>query len=264
MDSNSSDDCIGPYHIVETLKPEKGVYFGIGGGEKVILKQQPHPYSDEIDALTAVDHPNIVNLRDVISHEKSYFAVLDYIPGRTVYECAFEEKSALNIIAQAAQGLAHLHDKGYVHGDIAATNILVSGEWKRGKAYIIDFESSASIMVDCANHIHSTVCYRCLDQLLYQVLPSNDVYGLGAVAYVMLAGRPPQMHYEHYHVWNVVEEPYKSKFEAFCLLQPPPKLVIQDSAAAEIIMSMVEPLAKNRPSMETVASLLREYHTQSP
>ncbi|MCA0146396.1 protein kinase [Blastococcus sp. LR1] len=116
-----------------------------------------------------------VSLADLLAREQR----LD--PARTV-----------DIVRQAADGLAAAHAAGVVHRDVKPANILVTPQ---GAVKITDFgiaRSAASVAVTGTGQVIGTAHYFSPEQASgAQATPASDVYALGAVAYECLAGRRP-------------------------------------------------------------------------
>lgn len=77
----------------------------------------------EARAAAALDHPNIVRIFDVAQQGDMYFLVLEFVDGQTLDQII--ERSgpmpcgrAVEYILQAAAGLQHACEKGFVHRDI--------------------------------------------------------------------------------------------------------------------------------------------------
>jgi serine/threonine protein kinase len=110
---------------------------------KVLSKARlSHPnalarFQREVQALAALDHPNIVHAYDAGQAAGTHFLVMEYIEGRDLN--AWIEKYgrieipwACEFIRQAALGAAYAHQRGMVHRDIKPANILIA--WKEGQA----------------------------------------------------------------------------------------------------------------------------------
>ncbi len=85
----------------------------------------------EVEAMGALDHPNIVRAYDAGEIEKTYYLVMEFIDGSDLN--AWSEKYtrlpipwACEFIRQAALGLDHAHLLGMVHRDIKPANIMVT------------------------------------------------------------------------------------------------------------------------------------------
>lgn len=84
----------------------------------------------EADSLRTVNHPNIVNLLEVIDTEETLFIVMEYISGgdlRTYLEAKgrMTEGEARGLFCQLVSALQHCHQRGVVHRDLKLGNLLL-------------------------------------------------------------------------------------------------------------------------------------------
>ena len=176
-------------------------------GEVVALKRL-HPYlvADasarsrlvrEAAALRAVDHPSITRPREVIDDPDDPALVMEFAEGRSLKnrldEGALEPEEAVAIAATVADALAVAHQAGIVHRDIKPANILVEDS---GAVHLVDFGIATLGPADeagltVAGTMIGTVRYSAPERLAgAESTPRSDVWGLGAVLFEMLAGRP--------------------------------------------------------------------------
>jgi eukaryotic-like serine/threonine-protein kinase len=124
---------------------------------------------------------------------------MEYIRGRSGAEILREETrlgvaDTLELVDGACRGLAHAHRMGVIHRDVKPGNILRSDD---GAVKLADF-GIAKAMVSGASQITQagsvlgTAAYLAPEQASGAVVgPQADLYGLGVVAYQLLAGRLP-------------------------------------------------------------------------
>src|SRR5262245_47971123 len=79
-------------------------------------------FEQEARAAAALNHPNIVAVYDVGTHEGVPYVVSELLQGETLRERlrpgALPTRKAIEIAAQIARGLAAAHDRGIVHRDL--------------------------------------------------------------------------------------------------------------------------------------------------
>jgi WD40 repeat protein/serine/threonine protein kinase len=157
----------------------------------------------EAQALAALDHPNIVRAHDLEKFGKLYMLAMEYVDGPNLRDLVIENGPlpagrAAHYIAQAAQGLQHAHEAGWVHRDIKPANLLVdqAGVVKvldLGLAYLLgeDVESPTRKFDD--NAVLGTADYLAPEQAIdsHEVDIRADIYSLGATMYFTLTGRTP-------------------------------------------------------------------------
>jgi hypothetical protein len=98
-------------------------------------------------ALARVDHPNVVHIFDVGSHDGQTYLTMQYIAGTTLrsWQAGRSHGEILGSYLQAARGLAAAHAVGVVHRDFKPDNTLVGDD---GIARVLDFGIAAAIRSD--------------------------------------------------------------------------------------------------------------------
>jgi hypothetical protein len=106
---------------------------------------------------------------------------------------AISPTESARLVRDLARGLAHIHSHGVLHRDLKPDNILLDGEVPRladfGLAKVVGEDS-----LTVTGTIMGSPAYMAPEQIdaaLSEVGPWTDVYGLGAVLYCCLTGRPP-------------------------------------------------------------------------
>nr|XP_028957454.1 cyclin-dependent kinase F-4-like [Malus domestica] len=107
-------------------------------GEVVAVKYLRETFSSfeqclnlpEVQSLSKLRHPNIVQLKDVIFENDSAFLVFEYMQSSLLdlmmkRRTKFTEEEVRSICFQMFQGLAYMHRNGYFHRDLKPANVLV-------------------------------------------------------------------------------------------------------------------------------------------
>ena len=153
----------------------------------------------EVEALAALDHPNIVPVYEVGRHEGRSFYTMKLIEGGSLDAhlgrfCGAPEM-AVRLVSVVAAAVCHAHRRGIIHRDIKPSNILLDAD---GRPYLVDFGLAWHIEDHLAltetGHLLGTPSYLAPERIRgggKQATTATDVYGLGAVLYSLLAGRPP-------------------------------------------------------------------------
>src|SRR6266540_4339983 len=97
-------------------------------------------FEQEAQAAGALNHPNILSIYDVDTHDGSPYVVSELLEGETLREqlngTALPVRKAIDYALQIASGLAAAHAKGIVHRDLKPENLFVT---KDGRVKILDF-----------------------------------------------------------------------------------------------------------------------------
>src|SRR6266542_1821166 len=97
-------------------------------------------FEQEAQAAGALNHPNILSIYDVDTHDGSPYVVSELLEGETLREqlhgAALPVRKALDYALQIASGLAAAHERGIVHRDLKPENLFIT---KGGRVKILDF-----------------------------------------------------------------------------------------------------------------------------
>lgn len=146
-------------------------------------------------ALARVRSRYVVTCHAVVPRDDGVDLVLEYVPGRPLSELPAGERADLRrmagLVAQVAEGLAEVHACGLLHRDLKPQNVLLGDD---GAPRLVDFGLAAPLASPALEHRSGSPPYMAPEQARGQaerVGPRTDVFGLGAVLYFLLTGRPP-------------------------------------------------------------------------
>jgi eukaryotic-like serine/threonine-protein kinase len=153
----------------------------------------------EAEAVAHLDHARIVPIYGVWEHEGCHYFGMKLIPGgslaRRLPEFAADPRAAARLIAEVARAIQHAHDRGILHRDLKPSNILLDED---GGPLVTDFglakRSGDDSGLTQSGVILGTPSYMAPEQASGNsaaITALTDVYGLGAVLYALLTGRPP-------------------------------------------------------------------------
>ncbi len=154
-------------------------------------------FRQEIRRMAFLDHPNVATVYDLLEEGDTPWAVLEYIPGRSLKELLAErgdlppgEVAAL--LDQIAAALDHVHGRNLVHLDVKPQNLLLTPD---GTVKLIDFglaQPAGSAQELIGGTTFGTAAYLSPEQAAGEpVERAADIYALGCVVYELLTGQPP-------------------------------------------------------------------------
>ncbi|MBK5292684.1 MAG: protein kinase [Acidobacteriia bacterium] len=162
-------------------------------------------FLQEAQAASALNHPNIVTIYDLIAVDGQDFIVMEYVPGKTLDQIipkrGMPVAQVLKVALQISDALTAAHEAGIVHRDIKPSNILARED---GTVKVLDFglakltepdpvgEDEATRTAKLATEdgaILGTVSFMSPEQAEgIKVDARSDIFSFGAVLYEMLTG----------------------------------------------------------------------------
>jgi serine/threonine protein kinase len=144
----------------------------------------------EYKVATHLDHPNVRKMIRMGKRTRRFFQIqdvflvmevldgqpLDRRPPRSLEE-------AVSVFLQTAEGLKHMHERGFVHADMKPNNVVVDD---RGAVKIIDLGQACKTGT-VKPRIQGTPDYIAPEQVhLKPITAKTDIYNLGAMMYWVL------------------------------------------------------------------------------
>ena len=159
-------------------------------------------FRNEANSAEGINSPNVVATYDYreVNTDGGFpmcFIAMEYIRGESLAdliarEGQLKEDMALDVLEQAAHGLAVIHRMGLVHRDIKPGNLMIT---QNGQIKITDFgiaKAAAAVPLTRTGMVVGTAQYVSPEQAQgKKVTAASDVYSLGVVGYEMLAGKRP-------------------------------------------------------------------------
>ena len=153
----------------------------------------------EASAAAALQHPNIVAVHEVGVHQDQHYLVMNFVLGpplsRLVSDGPLPGKRAARYLREIAEAVHYAHEHGILHRDLKPSNVLLDENDQPqvtdfGLAKRLDGESSLTL----TGQALGSPGYMPPEQAAAEhgkVSRRSDVYGLGAILYHLLTGRPP-------------------------------------------------------------------------
>jgi serine/threonine protein kinase/Tol biopolymer transport system component len=203
---------LGPYEILAPL--------GAGGmgevyrardsrlGRDVAIKVLPASFAADPDRLRRfelearatgmLNHPNILAVYDIGTHEGAPYLVTELLEGDTLRgHIPLPRRKTIEYAQQIANGLAAAHAKGVTHRDLKPENIFITND---GHVKILDFglakvtsadaTQTATLNVTAPGTAMGTAGYMSPEQVRGQAIDQrSDIFSLGVILYEMLSGQ---------------------------------------------------------------------------
>ena len=258
---------LGPYEIVAAI--------GAGGmgevyrardtrlGRDVAVKVLPSDLAHDADrlarfereaqAVAALNHPNIVALHDVGTHDGSPFVVTELLEGETLRQLLLKGNlpphNAVEFGIEIAHGLAAAHAKGIVHRDLKPANVFVTSD---GVVKLLDFGLAKLVEPETAvtpdgttvakelsterGVVMGTMGYTSPEQLRSEAADArSDIFAFGCVLYEMLSGRSPFL------------RPTGAETITAIMSEDPPPLSVTGRGIAPALREIVNRCLEKRP-----------------
>ena len=179
----------------------------------------------EARAAAQIAHPNVVTVYDFGTDDACglEYLVMELLKGEDLAAWmrgpGASMPDRLQILREAAQGLAAGHRAGLVHRDIKPANIFISQDAAGTRVRVLDFGIARLLAPDAtATHLTSlggaplTPAYAAPEQFQTsgEASPASDVFSLGRVAFELLTGRRPYSGIDWTHVDPLAPPPVPS------------------------------------------------------
>jgi hypothetical protein len=181
-------------------------------GRDIAVKVLPASFSADADRLQrfeqearaagTLNHPNLVTIYELGTHEGAPFIAMELLEGETLRERlergAIPARKTTEYAVQIANGLAAAHEKGIVHRDLKPENVFATTD---GRIKILDFGLAKLTAVEndpdgqtaqkgtAPGAVMGTAGYMSPEQVRGQYVDyRTDIFAFGAMLYEMLSG----------------------------------------------------------------------------
>lgn len=164
----------------------------LGADPELLLR-----FQREGEAQARVDaHPNVIRVHSAGHAKGRAYIVMDVALGGDLEDRIrrgpLPPEEAATVTLSLARGLAFAHDRGVLHRDLKPANILFD---ERGTPRLVDFGLARLADAESltqSGQVMGTPSFMAPEQARGEPVDARaDVYGLGAVLYAALTGRPP-------------------------------------------------------------------------
>jgi tetratricopeptide (TPR) repeat protein len=181
------------------LKPRRAVALKMILAGRFASNQDRLLFLNEAQAVAVLDHPNIVPILELNQHQGQHFFSMRLIEGGTLADrlevLRDDPRAAARLMVEIAGAVHHAHQRGVLHRDLKPANILLD---EQDRPYVTDFGLAKRTQADGdparTGWVVGSPGYMAPEQACgdaKKITTATDVYGLGAILYTLLTGRPP-------------------------------------------------------------------------
>jgi serine/threonine protein kinase len=153
----------------------------------------------EAQSAARMQHPNIVTIHEIGATDRLAYFSMQLIEGCTLADVVAREGpldplAATRVLRTLAEAVEYAHELGVLHLDLKPANVLRDAG---GRLYIADFGLARPLdhaVAAADDEISGTPAYMAPEQILihqHRLTRATDIYGLGAILFELLTGRPP-------------------------------------------------------------------------
>src|SRR5437016_10327956 len=164
-------------------------------------------FEQEARATSALNHPNILTIYDIGTHDGAPYIVAELLDGEELRaqlnDGPLPVRQALDYAQQITQGLSAAHEKGVTHRDLKPENLFIT---HAGRVKLLDFglaklkpqklagmvdtEAPTNVPQTDPGVVMGTVGYMSPEQVRGQEADHrSDIFAFGVILYEMLAGK---------------------------------------------------------------------------
>ncbi|MDB4979267.1 MAG: serine/threonine protein kinase [Myxococcales bacterium] len=195
---------MGVVYRVEHLRLGKVAAMKVLNPDTAAKPDMVQRFRREAQAVSALDHPNIVQTFDFGQVDDALYLIMEHVRGEDLAttlkrEGALSFERCAKLFAQVCSALTEAHDHGIIHRDLKPENLMIHRR-RDGSEHVkvLDFglaklrEGTETESSSTGKQIVGTPYYMAPEQVRGERLdPRADVYSLGATLYRALTGSPP-------------------------------------------------------------------------
>lgn len=167
-------------------------------GELASVDEQAR-FQKEAEAAGRLQHPHIVPIYEVASHQGQCYFSMQLVEGRTLADRLADgplpAREAVQLMVLVARAIHYAHSQGIIHRDLKPANILID---HAGEPHVTDFglakQLDAGTSLTRSGAVLGTPSYMAPELASGDrgaIGPASDVYSMGTILYALLTGRPP-------------------------------------------------------------------------
>ena len=196
---------MGEVYLAEDTRLNRRVALKVLSPDLTRNPESVRRFTQEAQAASALNHPNIVTVHDIGETDDGRFIVMELVSGKTLRSAARGAPHPLSTLlswfSQMARALAAAHAAGITHRDLKPDNVMVRDD---GYIKVLDFglarlapahasdENETALRMTSDGQLMGTVKYMSPEQARGEAAgPPSDIFSLGVLFYELAAGRHP-------------------------------------------------------------------------
>lgn len=145
----------------------------------------------EVGLLRKLDHPNIIQIHEVIEDADSFHIITEYCGGGDLMSRTADrvgETTIAGYMLQILSAVAYCHKRHIVHRDLKPENLLLTSNKPDSLLKVIDFGTSSKLQPRyLLSSIKGTIRYMAPEVLNEEYDEKCDVWSCGVVLYALLS-----------------------------------------------------------------------------
>ncbi len=169
-------------------------------------------------AIARLQHPGVIHIIEVGEFDERPFIAMELMEGgnlaQRLAQQGFSKEEAAELVKDLAGAIDYFHRGGVLHRDLKPSNVLFTKDGVAkigdfGLAKILDPDQSGCREITQGDALIGTPEYMAPEQaqgIAGQTGPETDIFGLGAILYRILTGRPPHQGRNHFETLKRARE----------------------------------------------------------
>merc|ERR1712100_1009492 len=249
----------GAFSVVKKVTSKRsGRVYAVKIIDKKNVGQDMNRLRIEIDILTKVKHPNIINLKEIMEDEDTLYIITELVTGGELFDKivelgAYTEADAAKLVARMVSAIDYLHSMNIVHRDLKPENLLLKDSSNVSEVKLADFGLSKIVSEGVQKQLMQTACGT-PGYVAPEVLTADgydkevDLWSIGVITYILLCGFPP-FYNEHLPVlfeaimkadydyppdyWDEISDSAKNFIDRLLVVQPDERMTAEQALEHE-------------------------------
>merc|ERR1712000_586434 len=187
--------------VKEVTSKRSGRKYAVKIIDKKNVGQDMQRLRTEIEILTRVKHPNIINLKEIMEDDDTLYIITELVTGGELFDKivelgAYTEAAAATLVLNMVSAIDYLHSMNIVHRDLKPENLLLKDDSDISEVKLADFGLSKIISDGVQKQLMQTACGT-PGYVAPEVLTADgydkevDLWSIGVITYILLCGFPP-------------------------------------------------------------------------